>query len=99
VGYELIYSPSAQNDLEEIVRYAAQDNPQAALKLGYYLDDRAHSLTTNPLRGSQVRQRPGVRKLVCGSYLIFYQIRESLSAIEVLRFWHGARDRRTMSLR
>jgi plasmid stabilization system protein ParE len=34
MDYKVIYSPNAISDLAEIVRFVAQDDPQAALSLG-----------------------------------------------------------------
>ena len=39
-----------------------------------------------------MRSRPGVRKLLLWPYLIFYRVNEQSRSVEILRFWHGARD-------
>ncbi len=44
MDYKVIYSPSAISDLAEIVRFVAQDDPQAAFNLGEQLADDADSL-------------------------------------------------------
>jgi plasmid stabilization system protein ParE len=44
MDYKVIYSPNAISDLAEIVRFVAQDDPQAALRLGKQLADDADSL-------------------------------------------------------
>lgn len=38
-------------------------------------------------------ERPGVRKLVMGKYLILYRIFPEQNKVRVLRFWHGEQDR------
>ena len=43
MDYKVIYSPNAISDLAEIVRFVAQDDPQAALRLGKQLADEADS--------------------------------------------------------
>ena len=48
MGWKVIISPSAQADLEEIVRYAAQRNSDAALRLGYQLIIRAEAVAAFP---------------------------------------------------
>ena len=42
-------------------------------------------------RGSKVKKRPGVLKLVHGNYLIYYRVDEGKKTVEVLSFKHGAR--------
>ena len=44
MDYKVIYSPNAISDLAEIVRFVAQDDPQAALRLGKQLADDPDSL-------------------------------------------------------
>jgi plasmid stabilization system protein ParE len=54
MDYKVIYSPNAISDLAEIVRFVAQDDPQAALRLGKQLADDADSLSPAPLSISKV---------------------------------------------
>jgi plasmid stabilization system protein ParE len=98
MGWQVIYAPLASGDLEQIVSYIAQDDPQAALKVGYRLADQAQSLSRQPFRGSLLRHRSDVRKLVCRPYLVVYRVKESIETVEILRFWHGARDQRRMEI-
>ena len=44
-----------------------------------------------PYRGSKVKKRRGVQKLIHGNYLIYYRVDESKRTVEVLRFKHGAK--------
>jgi plasmid stabilization system protein ParE len=39
MGFKIIFAPQAVERLEEIVRYIAKDNPQAAEKFGLHLLD------------------------------------------------------------
>ena len=98
MGYQVILSPLALGDLEQIVRYVAKHDPQAAERLGNRLIDQAESLRDLPQRGSNVRSRPGVRKLLLWPYLIFYRVSEQSRSVEVLRFWHGAQDPKQLRL-
>jgi toxin ParE1/3/4 len=91
MDYKVIYSPDAISDLAEIVRFVAQDDPQAALRLGKQLADDADSLGRLPYRFPTFRRRANVRKLVTGQYLILYRIVQTAKVVEILRFWHGAR--------
>ena len=60
MDYKIIYSPNAISDLAEIVRFVAQDDPQAALRLGRQLADDADSLARLPYRFPKFRRRANV---------------------------------------
>ena len=99
MDYQVILSPLALDDLEQIVTYVAQDDPTAAEGLGHRLLDHAETLRRLPHRGGNVTQRPEIKKLVLRPYLIFYRIDESARRVEVLRFWHGAQNPDRLPLR
>jgi plasmid stabilization system protein ParE len=98
MGFQVVYAPRALEDLEQIVRYVAEDDSPAALRLGYRLADQAESLGFQPHRGSVLRTRSGLRKLVSPPYLIVYRVNDELEVVEILRFWHGARDLRRIDI-
>lgn len=91
MGCKIIFSPQAIADLAAAVRFIALDNPEAAVRVGEALIDRAAILADFPLIGSAYPKRPGVRKLVSRPYLIFYRFRETENAVDILRYWHGVR--------
>ena len=92
MGHKIIFSPQAIADLEAVVRYIAKDNPEAAIHVGNLLVNRVTILEEFPLIGSVYPKRPGVRKLVSQPYLIFYRVRERENIVDILRYWHGARN-------
>ena len=82
----------AENDLEQIADYIAQDNPKRALSLVLALRDKCLSLADAPYGFPPVTQyeRHSIRRRVYGNYLIFYRIDgDHVSIIHIL---HGARD-------
>ena len=91
MGCQIIFSPQAIADLESAVRYIAEDNPEAAVRVGCALIGRIAILENFPLIGSAYPQRPGVRKLVSRPYVIYYRPRLEKNAVDILRYWHGAR--------
>ncbi len=91
MGYRIVFAPQAHARLEEIVRFIAQDDPQAAIRFGDYLVDRAESLAQFPELGTPYRKRQNVRRLLCKSYLIYYRLRSEEQVIEIMDFWHSAR--------
>ncbi len=84
--------------MRAIAAYIARDDPAAALRFTQRLLDDAQALNRAPHHGAQVRQRPGVRRIVHRPYLIYYRVEEDRNIIRVLRFWHGARDPKTLRL-
>ena len=89
--YTVVFSKSADKDIINIVRHVAVENPQAAKKLGSNLLDLALSLDSMPYRGSKVKKRRGILKLIHGNYLIYYRVNENKRIVEILSFTHSAR--------
>lgn len=98
MAYKVIFTEAAIADLEQIVRYIARDDPPAAERMGTRLLDQAETLHALPHRGKAIRLREGVRRLVVPPYLLLYRVIESNGSVEVLRFWHGARDQQDLTL-
>jgi len=48
MGYQVVFSPIAEADLHEIIAYIADDNPEAATKLGAELIRLAFTLAEMP---------------------------------------------------
>ena len=94
----VIYSEVALADLEQITAFIAADNPEVAQRFANRLVDLAESLRSIPERGRPVKNWPGVRLVVLSPYLIFYRFQKQASAVEILRFWHGARDPSSLEL-
>lgn len=91
MGYRVVFAPEAHARLAEIVRFIAQDDPQAAIRFGDYLVERAESLARFPELGTPYVKRPHVRRLLCKPYLIYYRLRSWEQTVEIMDFWHSAR--------
>lgn len=98
MAYRLIYTKSAERDLEEIVRYIAHDNASAAQGVGLELVELAETLTGLPHRGVLLRGRIGVRKIVHAPYVLLYRVDEVRRIVRVQRFWHAKRDPKSLTL-
>lgn len=83
---------TAENDLEEIGDYIAQDNPTRALSFILELRDKCLSLSDMPYGFPLVPryERHNIRRRVHGDYLIFYRV--GTDRITILHVLHGARD-------
>ncbi len=98
MDFKVTITQTALNDLEEIVGYVSRDAPRAAQRLAVDLMNRAESLSDMPKRGKAILARPGVRRLVRNPYLIIYRIDEAAGTVNILRFWHRARDPKSLRL-
>lgn len=87
-----LISPMAEQDIDEIVTYIAQENPSAALKLLDRLYEAMNKLASQPFMGHQRKDltNRAVRFWpVAFHYLIVYK---DCNPIEVVRVLSGYRD-------
>jgi toxin ParE1/3/4 len=93
MGWKVIIAPSAQADLESIVRFIAQHNNDAAARIGYELIVRTQRLAAFPEIDRVVPEFEDtrLREIIHRSYRIIYRVQHERERIEVVRFWHGAR--------
>lgn len=91
---ELRWTPEALDWLEDIHRYIAQDNPQAAANVIDGILQKADVLTAFPDIGTRLRIVPEgeVRMILYGHYRIAYLCRNGTDAIEILGVFHDALD-------
>ena len=91
---ELKWSLEALDWLEDIQRYIAQDNPQAAAKVIDGILLKADMLTTYSDISTRLRTVPegDVRMILYGHYRIAYLCRNDSDVIEILGVFHGALD-------
>ena len=88
---ECKFTIQASQDLDEIFNYIAQDNPTAAARWVYSLEEKCRMLSGTPNLGRRRHDlAPSLRGFPVGNYVIFY--RPMPGGIEILRVLHGARD-------
>jgi toxin ParE1/3/4 len=97
--YRVSVTPRADRDWEGIYRRISEDNPEAAHRFCGELLQQARALKTFPHRAESLLHHGQVRKIPYKSYVIFFQINEETRTVEILRFWHGARDQRRLRLK
>jgi plasmid stabilization system protein ParE len=91
MDFKVLIAESALADLKEIVEFVAEDNREAAIRLGERLIAHALSLATMPQRFPFHDKPRGIRKMPLIPFLIFYVCDENASVVNILHFWHGAR--------
>jgi len=91
---KLAYTLKAEEDLESITEYIANDNITNALAFIAKIKSAIETLTTSPYIGVHCKTKGIARDCriyVFGSYLIFYHYNEMDNAVTILRIIHGAR--------
>ena len=86
----------AENDLESIGDYIAQDNPRRALSFVLELREKCMSLADMALAFPLVPsyERHGIRRRPHGNYLVFYLI--DVDQAVILHVLHSAMDYATL---
>ena len=84
-------SPLAEQDLEAIADFIAQDNPHRALTFITELRNQCARIAASP---KACRPRPelgmDIRSFAYGNYVIFFQ--EHQEELRIVRILHGAMD-------
>ena len=87
-------APQAQQDVEDLVDLIAADDFEVALRVEQELYDAFDFLASKPFIGhtrTDLTLPVNLRVWPFYSYLIVY--RPDASPLEVVRVWHGARDK------
>jgi len=96
--YEIIITPAAENDLQEIFKYIATEllEPQIAINLCDKIQQEIFRLNTMPDRYPLYKKEPwlsrGLRFFPVEKFLVFYITREPDCTVHVLRVMYGGRN-------
>lgn len=86
-----VLSPLAEQDIEAIGDYIAQDNPRRALTFIAELRSQCAKIALSP---KACRNRPelgeNIRSCAYGNYVVFFQ--DNPSELYIVRVLHGAMD-------
>ncbi|MDB4793499.1 type II toxin-antitoxin system RelE/ParE family toxin [Methylacidiphilales bacterium] len=99
MDYRFKIASQAKRDIKNIWLYIARDNSTAADNFCDALLLAAESLQSFPHRIGPIARTSDIRKIAFETYLIFYRVDEKTSTVEILRFWHAARDQNRLHLR
>ena len=93
MAYKLIWSPVSRDDLRDIVRFIASDNPERAESFAYELMARTDMLQDHPEISRSVPEHRNVtvRELIFRPYRIVYRVDHERKVVEIVRVWHAAR--------
>ena len=88
---EIIWSPKALDDLEQLLIYISRDAPATAARFAQRAIDRVEQLSSHPLSGGLVPEDGSgrYRQLICGNYRILYRVGEDI--VYIIAVHHAAR--------
>ena len=93
MAYRLTWSPTARDDLHDIIIFIANDSPKHAMSFGYELISITDQLQLFPEHGRVVPEyrNPDLREIIFRSYRIVYRVDHERKLCEIARVWHAAR--------
>ena len=87
----ILKRPEAENDIEEIWLYIAQDNPDNADRLLDEIEETSRKLVQFTSMGrNRYELYPGLKSFPVGKFIIFYL--PISGGLEIVRILHGMRD-------
>lgn len=90
--HQLKFAAFARDDLQAILRYIAQDNPQRAHSFVSELREQCQLLTQFPNMGViKPEYADGIRMLAYQRYLIFFSVADNQTVL-IERVLHSARN-------
>ena len=90
MAYEIDWTELANQDLEGVVRYLAEDNIDAARELGLKIISTIEDTAAFPFSGRKVPEKnnPLIReKIVRSHYRVIYRLNEEEGTLSVARVW------------
>ncbi|MDF2373942.1 MAG: type II toxin-antitoxin system RelE/ParE family toxin [Rhizobiaceae bacterium] len=91
MAYQVVWSPEAFKDIDEIVGFIAKDSPFYAQVVVEKIIDASRSLDESPQRGRIVPEisDPSHREIFIHSYRLIYEI--EAETVSILAMIHGKR--------
>lgn len=91
MSYQVQYLHRAIKNLQEIYDYISEDSITLADKVIDEIDDRVAELEQMPAKYSIYPDKPTYRRMVVGSYLVFYKIFEEKKIVKIYLIVHSKR--------
>jgi toxin ParE1/3/4 len=89
---QVIWSPSALEDIEQVAQFIARDSADQAALFVSRLTEATDRLASVPLSGRIIQEigHPDCREIIYGAYRIMYRVQEE--DVWITGVVHGARD-------
>ena len=93
MGYTVVWSGDALNDIEALAEYIARDSHYYAQLVVAEVVAAGETLVDQPTRGRVVPELndPSIRERFIYSYRLIYEVRESEFEVHLLAVLHGKR--------
>jgi plasmid stabilization system protein ParE len=93
VDFKVFYTQTALADLEAVMEWSWDRHRETTERFAKALLNHVDLLQNFPYLGIPMKDFSGVRRLHHSPIHVYYRIDESRKMIEVLHFWHAARQR------
>ncbi len=87
---KVLFTPSAQGELVQVINHIASENPAAAIKMRQRIADALRRLETFPQSGRIIPEFPTLdyREVIVRPYRFFYAVRDD--TVWIVAVWHSA---------
>ena len=93
MDFKVFYTQTALADLEAVMEWSWDRHRETSERFAKALLNHVDLLQNFPYLGIPMKDFSGVRRLHYSPIHVYYRIDESRKMIEVLHFWHAARQR------
>ncbi len=88
--YNIVFSPESSESFEMIAEYLARQSPDLPKLVLSPIKEKIMLLETLPRLGKTVETRPALRRIIVGSYQVYYEINEVEKQIGIVDIIHSA---------
>lgn len=92
MDFKVFYTQAALADLEAIMEWSWEKHKGTSERFAKALLSHVDLLKNFPYLGVPIKEFTGVRRLLHSPIHVYYRIDETRKFIEVLHFWHSARQ-------
>lgn len=89
--HDLAWKKQARNDLVKIVKFIAEDNPDAADKLVNNIEEKTGNLRAYPLMYREGIKRGTHVMVAHPNYIVIYRVLAKKKMVEILRIKHTSK--------
>ena len=90
--YTIEYSPESINSLDKITEYLFEKSDTAPFTVLYNIKEKIEKLVFFPRIGKIAENRPRLRQIIAGNYVVYYEIFEGKRLIMIADIVHSARQ-------
>ncbi len=92
MDFKVVYTEPALDDLEAVMSWSWEKHPGTSERFAHSLLNHIDLLKDFPYLGAPLKGYPGVRRLLHSPLHVYYRVHEEKRVIEILHFWHTARE-------